>query len=178
MKWVFSVLADPRFYPTFRRSIPALDIGKIADIRWRSDVGGRRSIPDSIPRPWQVKSGRTSAEHKTSFPQQTNFHSIFWDHGYSASMRVDTLLLGGLCAISNFPHASSAPRSARSTEHVSEAKNRIFVLTDIGNEPDDSMSLVRLLVHSNLYQIEGLVAITSFWLPNATLPNMIQQSTT
>ncbi|RYN72850.1 hypothetical protein AA0120_g12708 [Alternaria tenuissima] len=88
-------------------------------------------------------------------------------------MRFDILLLGSLCAISSFPCASSAPHSAHSTEHVSEAKNRIFVLTDIGNEPDDSMSLVRLLVHSNLYQIEGLVAITSFWLPNATLPNMI-----
>ncbi|CAN9169833.1 unnamed protein product [Alternaria alternata] len=88
-------------------------------------------------------------------------------------MRFDTLLLGSLCAISNFPYASSAPRDAHSTQHVPGVKNRIFVLTDIGNEPDDSMSLVRLLVHSNLYQIEGLVAITSFWLPNATLPNMI-----
>lgn len=88
-------------------------------------------------------------------------------------MRFDTLLLGSLCAISNFPYASSAPRDALSTQYVQEVKNRIFVLTDIGNEPDDSMSLVRLLVHSNLYQIEGLVAITSFWLPNATLPHMI-----
>ncbi|CAI9634100.1 unnamed protein product [Alternaria burnsii] len=88
-------------------------------------------------------------------------------------MRFDTLLLGGLCAISNLPYASSAPHDVRSTQHVSEVRNRIFVLTDIGNEPDDSMSLVRLLVHSNLYQVEGLVAITSFWLPNATLPNMI-----
>ena len=53
------------------------------------------------------------------------------------------------------------------------SKNRIFVLTDIGNEPDDSMSMVRLLVHSDLYDVQGLVAVTSFWLPNVTLPGMI-----
>jgi hypothetical protein len=53
------------------------------------------------------------------------------------------------------------------------SKDRIFVLTDIGNEPDDSMSMVRLLVHSDLYDVEGLAAVTSFWLPNVTLPGMI-----
>jgi hypothetical protein len=52
--------------------------------------------------------------------------------------------------------------------------NRIFVLTDIANEPDDTMSLIRLLTHSDMYKVEGLVAITSFWLPNATYPEHIQ----
>ena len=40
-------------------------------------------------------------------------------------------------------------------------KPRIFVLTDIENEPDDAMSMVRFLVYSNHYDIEGLVATTS-----------------
>lgn len=52
--------------------------------------------------------------------------------------------------------------------------DRIFVLTDIANEPDDTMSLIRLLTHSDMYQVEGLVAVTSFWLPNATFPERIQ----
>ena len=30
-----------------------------------------------------------------------------------------------------------------------QGKPRVFVLTDIGNEPDDQMSLVRLLVYSD-----------------------------
>ena len=38
---------------------------------------------------------------------------------------------------------------------------RVFVLTDIENEPDDAMSMVRFLVYSNHYDIEGLVATTS-----------------
>ena len=40
---------------------------------------------------------------------------------------------------------------------------RLFVLTDIGNEPDDQMSFVRLLLYSNELDIEGLVATTSTW---------------
>ncbi|MBI5282611.1 MAG: DUF1593 domain-containing protein [Candidatus Solibacter usitatus] len=40
---------------------------------------------------------------------------------------------------------------------------RVMVLSDIGNEPDDQMSLVRLLVYANQLDIEGLVATTSVW---------------
>ncbi|EKG15393.1 hypothetical protein MPH_07444 [Macrophomina phaseolina MS6] len=44
-----------------------------------------------------------------------------------------------------------------------QAKPRLFVLTDISNEPDDQMSLVRLLTHANEIQIEGIAAVTSVW---------------
>lgn len=40
-------------------------------------------------------------------------------------------------------------------------KPRVFVLTDIENEPDDAMSLVRFLTYSNQFDVEGLVATTS-----------------
>ena len=40
-------------------------------------------------------------------------------------------------------------------------KPRVFVLTDIENEPDDAMSLVRFLVYSNHWDVEALVATTS-----------------
>jgi hypothetical protein len=53
-------------------------------------------------------------------------------------------------------------------------KPRIFVLTDIGNEPDDQMSLVRLLVYSNSVDIEGLVATTSTWKRNVVSPETIR----
>lgn len=38
---------------------------------------------------------------------------------------------------------------------------RVFVLTDIENEPDDAMSLVRFLTYCNRWDVEGLVATTS-----------------
>jgi hypothetical protein len=40
-------------------------------------------------------------------------------------------------------------------------KERIIVLTDIENEPDDAMSLVRFLTYSNQWDVEGLLATTS-----------------
>ena len=44
---------------------------------------------------------------------------------------------------------------------AAETCQRLFVLTDMGNEPDDSQSMVRLLTYSNKVDIEGLVATTS-----------------
>lgn len=40
-------------------------------------------------------------------------------------------------------------------------KPRVIVLTDIENEPDDAMSMVRFLTYSNQWDVEGLVATTS-----------------
>jgi hypothetical protein len=40
---------------------------------------------------------------------------------------------------------------------------RVIVISDIGNEPDDQMSLIRLLLYSNELDIEGLIAATSTW---------------
>ena len=44
---------------------------------------------------------------------------------------------------------------------VAAEKLRVFVLTDIENEPDDAMSLVRFLTYANEWDVEGLVATTS-----------------
>ena len=47
-------------------------------------------------------------------------------------------------------------------------KPRVFVLTDIENEPDDAQSLVRFLTYSNQWDVEGLVATTSCWQRDKT----------
>ena len=47
---------------------------------------------------------------------------------------------------------------------------RVFVTSDIGNEPDDQMSFVRLLLYSNELDLEGLVATTSTWQKAAAHP--------
>ena len=44
---------------------------------------------------------------------------------------------------------------------TSFGQTRIFVLTDIENEPDDAMSMVRFLVYANHFEVEGLAATTS-----------------
>jgi hypothetical protein len=47
-------------------------------------------------------------------------------------------------------------------------KPRVLVLTDIENEPDDAMSMVRFLTYSNQWNVEGLVATTSVHQKNHT----------
>lgn len=55
------------------------------------------------------------------------------------------------------------------------AKPRVLVLTDIGNEPDDSESMVRLLLYANELDIEGLLATTSTWLRDRVHPELIEE---
>ncbi|MBN1815878.1 MAG: DUF1593 domain-containing protein [Sedimentisphaerales bacterium] len=50
---------------------------------------------------------------------------------------------------------------------------RVIVLTDIANEPDDEQSMVRFLVYSNEYEVEGLIATTSVWLQDKVVPEKI-----
>ena len=50
-------------------------------------------------------------------------------------------------------------------------KPRLILLTDISpanHEPDDMESMIRLLVHADLFEIEGLVATTGWSYSQAT----------
>ena len=55
------------------------------------------------------------------------------------------------------------------------AKPRVFVLTDIANEPDDTQSMVRFLTYGNQWDVEGLVATTSIHLQQETFAGNIRQ---
>ncbi|WP_346863461.1 nucleoside hydrolase-like domain-containing protein [uncultured Draconibacterium sp.] len=52
-------------------------------------------------------------------------------------------------------------------------KQRLIVLTDIEADPDDSQSLVRLLLYSNQIDIEGLIATTSIHQKTRVAPETI-----
>ena len=54
-----------------------------------------------------------------------------------------------------------------------QGKPRVFVFSDIGNEPDDQMSLTRFLLYSNEFDIEGLVATTSTWQRHKISPEIM-----
>ena len=55
---------------------------------------------------------------------------------------------------------------------LADDKPRLFVLTDIGGDPDDKMSMVRLLVYANHFDIEGLVATS---VNDAVNPQLIEK---
>jgi hypothetical protein len=51
--------------------------------------------------------------------------------------------------------------------------HRLIVLTDVENEPDDTQSLVRLMLYTNCIDIQGLIATTSIHLKNRVAPESI-----
>lgn len=63
---------------------------------------------------------------------------------------------------------ATTPGMAQTAESRSERgpinpRPRIIVTTDLGADPDDEQSLVRLLVSANEFDIEGLIVSTSCW---------------
>ena len=56
-----------------------------------------------------------------------------------------------------------------------EEKSRVFVLTDIEADPDDAQTLVRFLLYSNQFDVEGLVATTSVHQKGMVAPETIHQ---
>lgn len=52
-------------------------------------------------------------------------------------------------------------------------RHRVLVLTDMGADPDDEQSLVRLLLYANQIDIEGIVATTSCWHQDSIRPDFI-----
>jgi hypothetical protein len=51
---------------------------------------------------------------------------------------------------------------------------RAVIISDMGNEPDDQMSLVRLLLYSNEIDLEAMIATTSTWQKTATHPETMR----
>jgi hypothetical protein len=59
--------------------------------------------------------------------------------------------------------ALGQPGSGAAVGASTNRKPRIIVTTDLGADPDDEQSLVRLLVSANEFDIEGLIVSTSCW---------------
>ncbi|MFM2363981.1 MAG: hypothetical protein RLZZ316_2883 [Bacteroidota bacterium] len=71
------------------------------------------------------------------------------------------LLIAGLFAIFLFANAQT------------NKKHRVLVLTDIEADPDDTQSLIRFLLYSNQWDVEGLIATTSIHQQARVAPESI-----
>ena len=68
----------------------------------------------------------------------------------------------GYClVISTLAAAGLAAGPAELVSVEALPKSRVIVLTDMLNEPDDSQTMVRLLMYANEMDIEGLIAVSS-----------------
>jgi cellulose-binding protein len=81
-------------------------------------------------------------------------------------------LLGGIGLFVGALFAGQPPPKANIDNFSGDP--RAIVISDIGNEPDDQMSLVRLLLYSNEIGIEGLIASTSSWQKTAVHPETMR----
>lgn len=87
---------------------------------------------------------------------------------------VSLVLRAGLSILLTGRMSEAVPK----VEFVEMEKQRVIILTDISNEPDDEQSLVRFLVYSNEYDVEGMIATTSVWLKDKVRPDKIQERVT
>lgn len=84
------------------------------------------------------------------------------------SLAVSVMLAGSVSA-------APARTDAAAPDSHDAVRPRVFVLTDIGLDPDDSESLVRFLLYSNQFDVEGLAAVTSTWLRDKVHPELIEE---
>lgn len=80
-------------------------------------------------------------------------------------MRLFTIVLAIAGA---FGLLTSAQAAVKASDE--KPRQRLIVLSDIGADPDDTESLVRLLLYSDEIDIEGLVATTSVWKKTSVSP--------
>ncbi|OYW73998.1 MAG: hypothetical protein B7Z26_11630 [Asticcacaulis sp. 32-58-5] len=73
---------------------------------------------------------------------------------------------------SGYP-ALAQPAGPKAEVTASQVKHRLVVLSDIEADPDDSQSLVRLLLYANQIEIEGLIATTSVHQKSLVAPETI-----
>ncbi len=72
-----------------------------------------------------------------------------------------------------FP-AQALTGAASTANSTLNKPNRLVVLTDIGAEVDDTESMVRLLLYSDVIDIQGIIATTSTWKRTSVSPELIQ----
>lgn len=66
-----------------------------------------------------------------------------------------------LLLLSLLPSMACSLKQCKAQRYIN--KPRTFVVTDISNEPDDRMSLIRLLTYSNELDINDIRVVASIW---------------
>jgi hypothetical protein len=90
-----------------------------------------------------------------------------------SSIIIISILMLGSCTRNLIVESSASSHLTR--QDKSNRKHRLIVLTDIEADPDDTQSLVRLLLYSNVIDIKGLIATTSCWQKTRVAPESIKR---
>jgi hypothetical protein len=71
--------------------------------------------------------------------------------------------------------ATSIAGAKSTASPFSQPAQRLIILSDIGADPDDTESMVRLMLYSDEIDIEGLIATTSVWKQSSVSPDLIHR---
>lgn len=88
------------------------------------------------------------------------------------SLRAIALAAATLIAQHGAVAADNLPATSESRSVI---KHRLIVLTDIEADPDDTQSMVRLLLYANEIDLQGLIATTSTHLRTSVHPDSIRE---
>ena len=78
-----------------------------------------------------------------------------------AQMTIPAALLVALAIMAPVAVAAVADQPSLTTHAAAPDRPRLLVLTDIGGDPDDQQSMIRLMLYTNEFEIEGLIASAS-----------------
>ncbi len=80
-----------------------------------------------------------------------------------------------LLAAMFFAFVNTSFAQTDSTKEISLYKPRIITTTDLGADPDDEQSMIRLLVCASEFEIEGLIVSTGCWKKTQTDTKMLDK---
>jgi hypothetical protein len=101
---------------------------------------------------------------------QPNYPKPFAGPAAQQVLRLITVAVISLFLSPGYVPGQPLPAQSASTAH----QQRVIILTDIGAEVDDTESMVRLLLYSDVLDIQGLIATTSTWKRSSVSPDLIQ----
>src|SRR5262249_36909819 len=150
-----------------RRRLP----GRGQAVRAPAVPGRRRQGTRLRPLPQRLVRGpgRAHGRRRGMSPFRRRFGPM---HSARLPRRARAWLVATCLAFAGAAQAAEIPAASQPDPFV--PRPRIVVMTDIANEPDDQMSMVRFLLYSNGFDVEGLIATTSTWMKKTVRPDVIQ----
>ncbi len=81
---------------------------------------------------------------------------------------VSLMLLALLLFVSQSSGNQPKSQEKAHSDSIYNLKPRVIAVPDFGADPDEKQSMVRFLVSSNEFDIEGLINVTSCWRTTQT----------
>ena len=140
-------------------------------VQWWGSEGGFLAI-DRERKPDDFEYGSRGKQRIGQYYEAFPRHSIELGKPLSAKLRIHwSELAKEVCRSGDwqsrtrtrgeFIFAAYENRDVRSAAMFAKKRPRLAILTDIGGDPDDQQSMIRLLVYSNEFEIEALIASAS-----------------